>query len=107
MGKKKSAMKTIPQVSAQQAQAAANQFLSNYLSDRFTADQAHLRKTGDSWQVPVILAYPIIGSVGQVGEIWVSTATEQVVFHTPVDEMRQAATRLYKAHCHEIEAAFL
>jgi hypothetical protein len=65
-------MKTIPRVSAQQAQAAANHFLSDHLSDRFTADQAQLRKTGDSWQVPVILAYPVIGSVGQVGEIWVS-----------------------------------
>lgn len=53
-------MKTVPQVTAQQAQAAANHFLSNHLPDRFTADQAQLTATGDVWQVPVILAYPFI-----------------------------------------------
>jgi hypothetical protein len=99
-------MKTIPRVSSQPAQAVANYFLSDHLSDRFTADQAQLSGTVDSWQVPVILAYPVIGAVGQVGEIWVSVLTEQVVSHTPVEEMRQAGARLYEAHRHEIEAAF-
>ncbi len=40
-------MKTIPQVTAQQAQAAVNQFISDYISDRFTADQAQLDLTGE------------------------------------------------------------
>ncbi len=35
-------MKTVPQVTAQQAQAAVNQLISDYLPDRFTADQAQL-----------------------------------------------------------------
>ena len=56
-------MKTVPQVTAQQAHAAVNQFLSDYLPDRFTADQAQLSVTGEVWQVPVILAYPMIGSL--------------------------------------------
>lgn len=99
-------MKTVPQVTAQQAQAAANHFLSNHLPDRFTADQAQLTVTGDVWQVPVILAYPFIGSLGQVGEILISIASEIVVFHSPLDEMKQAGQRLYEAHSDEIQADF-
>lgn len=100
-------MKTVPQVTAQQAQAAANHFLSDHLPDRFTADQAQLTATGDVWQVPAILAYPFIGSLGQVGEILVSTASEVVVFHTPLNEMKQAGQRLYEARCNEIQVDFL
>lgn len=100
-------MKTITQVTAQQAQATANQFLSDHLSDRFCADQANLSAIEEVWQVPVILAYPIIGSVGQVGEIRVSTITEVVVSYTPIEEMKQAGIRLYQAHRDNIEAAFL
>jgi len=66
-------MKVVPQVTALQAQAAANLFLSDHLGDRFTADQAKISATDDVWEVPVILTYPLIGSVGQVGEILVST----------------------------------
>ena len=100
-------MKTAPQITAQQAQAAANQFLSERLPDRLTADTAELSATGEVWRVPVILAYPAIGSVGQVGEIRVSAATETIVSHTPVAEMKQAALQLYEKHQDEIQAAFL
>ncbi len=99
-------MKTVPQVTAQQAQAAVNHFLSEYLPDRFTANQAQLTATGNAWEVSVILAYPFIGSLGQVGEVLVSTASEVVVFHTPLEEMKQAGQRLYEAHRDEIQAAF-
>lgn len=99
-------MKTVPQVTAQQAQAAANHFLFENLPDRFTAEQAQLTITGDVWQVPVILAYPFIGSLGQVGEVLVSTASEVVVFYTSLEEMKQAGQRLYEAHCNEIQATF-
>lgn len=39
-------MKTAPQITAQQAQAAANQFLSERLPDRLTADTALLSRFG-------------------------------------------------------------
>lgn len=56
-------MKTVPQVTAQQAQAAVNLFISDYTGSSFTADQAQLSVTGEVWQVPIILAYPMIGSL--------------------------------------------
>lgn len=99
-------MKTVPQVTAQQAQAAANQFLSDHLPDRFTADLAGLTETGDLWQVPVLLAYPFVGSLGQVGEVLVSTVSEVIVSHTPFKEIKQAGQKLYETHQDEIQATF-
>jgi len=95
-----------PQVTALQAQAAANLFLNDRLPDRFTADQPQLSPAGDLWRVPVILAYPFVGSLGEVGEILISTDSEAVVSHTPLDDMKGKAQRLYDAHRDEIEAAF-
>lgn len=99
-------MKVAPQVTALQAQATANLFLNHRLGDRFTADQAKISTTDDIWEVPVILTYPLIGSVGQVGEILVSTTKEVVVSHTAIEEMKQSGQRLYEAHRDEIQAAF-
>ena len=101
------AMKTAPtQVTALQAQAAANLFLSDRLPDRFTADQPYLSPDDELWHVPVILAYPFVGSIGEVGEILIGAETEAVVSHTSLDEMKEQAQRLYDAHRNEIEAAF-
>ncbi|MBA3921606.1 MAG: hypothetical protein H0X31_07850 [Nostocaceae cyanobacterium] len=100
-------MKTVPQVTAQQAQAAVNQLISDYMSDRFTADQAQLSITGEVWQVPVILAYPMIGSLGQVGEVLVSTSTEAILRHTPFEEIKQTGQRLYEANRDAIQTYFL
>ena len=95
---------TPTQVTALAAQAAANGFLSEHLPDRFTADQAE--RAGDVWRVPVVLAYPFVGAVGQVGEVLISAETEQVVSFTPLAEMKSRAGELYEAHRDEIEAAF-
>ncbi|MGH9941684.1 MAG: hypothetical protein ACRD9R_04900 [Pyrinomonadaceae bacterium] len=98
--------RTPTQMTALGAQAAANQFLSEHLPDRFTADLAQRAAAGDLWRVPVILAYPIIGSVGQVGEILINSETEQITSHTPVEEMKRRAQTLYETHHEQIEAAF-
>src|SRR5918912_1449689 len=95
-----------PQVTALQAQAAANLFLSDRLPDRFTADQPQLNPNGDLWRVPVILSYPFVGALGEVGEILISADSEAVVSHTTLEEMRDEARRLYEAHRDEVEAAF-
>jgi hypothetical protein len=95
-----------PQVTALQAQAAANLFLNDRLPDRFTADQPQLSSTAALWHMPVILAYPFVGSIGEVGEILINADAEAVVSHTPLDEMKEKAQRLYDAHRDEIEAAF-
>ncbi len=99
-------MKTVSCVTAQQAQAAANHFLNEHLPDRFTAERAQLTATGDAWQVPIVLAYPFIGALGQVGEVLVSTALEIVVSHTPLSDMKQVGQRLYEARRDEIQASF-
>lgn len=97
-------MQTKPTLTAQNAQAIANLFLSDTLPDRFTADQPTLADT--IWHVPVILAYPGIGSIGIVGEIQIDLHSESIVSHTALDEMKAIGLKLYKAHQHEIEAAF-
>lgn len=96
-------MQTAPPITAQQAQAIANLFLSDTLPDRFTADQPTLADT--IWHVPVILAYPIIGSIGQVGEILIDSVSEGIITHTPLEEMKAIGLNLYVAHQNEIQAA--
>jgi hypothetical protein len=97
---------TIPNITAQQAQAAVNYFLIENLPDRFTADQARFDLNDQCWHVSVVLAYPHVGAIGQVGEVRVAGETAAVVAHTSLEEMRQTAAGLYQAHRHEIEAAF-
>ena len=101
------AIYSAPKVTALQAQATANLFLSDHLPDRFTADQPQLNALDHVWHVPVVLAYPGVGVVGCVGEICINTVSETVVSHTPLAEMKQAAQALYDAHRDAIEAAFL
>ncbi len=92
-------------VTALQAQALINDFISNSLPDRFTADRAEL--TDNQWRVPVILAYPRIGFVGEVGEVFVNTDNGSIVSHTPLEQMKQKGMELYMANRDAIEAAFL
>ncbi len=99
-------MKTVPQFTDQQAQAAVNKFISDYIGDRFTADQAQLSVTGEVWQVPIILAYPMIGSLGRVGEVLVSTSSEAILSHTPFDEIKQVGLKLYEANQDAIQTHF-
>lgn len=98
---------TVPMISALEAQAAANLFLSDNLPDRFCADDPRLDKAARLWRVPVILAYPFIGSVGEVGEITVSALSEEILAHTPLDEMRSRGLSLYDHHREAIQTAFL
>jgi hypothetical protein len=94
-----------PTITALQAQAAANLFLSNHLPDRFMVGPPHLDLPARVWRVPVLLAYPIIGPVGQTGEILVSVTAEEVVSSTPIEEMKVAARTLYEQHRNAIEAS--
>lgn len=100
-------MQTICPITALQAQAAANLFLSEHLPDRFTADQAQFSPQEGCWHVPVILAYPGVGALGDVGEIRVAAQAAAVIFHTPIEEMRTRAQHLYDAHRDAIEATFV
>lgn len=95
---------TIPKITALQAQAKANYFLLTRLGDRFVADDPALDASADVWRVPVLLSYAVIGPVGQAGEILVSTTSEEIVLHTPLEEMKAAALALYQQHRDDIEA---
>jgi hypothetical protein len=92
-------------VTALQAQALVNDFLSDSLPDRFTANLAEW--VDRKWRMSVILAYPQIGSLGAVGEVQVDAETVQILSHTPLEQMKQTGIALYTANQDAIEAAFL
>lgn len=98
---------TVPTISALEAQAAANLFLSDHLPDRFLATDPRFEASANRWRVRVVLSYPFVGPVGEVGEIFVSQSSEEIISYTPLDEMRARARRLYEQHRESIEAAFL
>ena len=95
--------KTAPTVTALEAQGAANLFLSDHLGDRFLAVRPQLGENGDVWRVPVVLTYAVVGPVGEVGEVLVSAGAEEVVSHTPVEEMKERARALYEQRREQIE----
>lgn len=94
---------TIPKITALEAEAVASLFLSDRLPDRLTVGDPRLDAAG-VWRVPVLLVYPIIGEVGEVGEIIVGGQTEEIISHTPVDEMLTRAQALSEEHRDAIEA---
>lgn len=96
--------KTAPTVTALEAQGVANLFLSDHLGDRFLAVRPQLDEGGDIWRVPVVLTYAVVGPIGEVGEVIISSSAEEVVSHTPVEEMRERARALYEQHREQIEA---
>src|SRR5918912_2563485 len=97
------ATKTAPNVTALEAQGAANLFLSDQLGDRFLAVRPQLDEGGDAWRVPVVLTYAVVGPVGEVGEIVVSAGSEEIISHTPIEEMKERARALYEQHREQIE----
>ena len=94
-----------PSLSALEAQAAANLFLLEHLPDRFLAIEPRWETSAQLWRVPVVISYPFIGSIGEVGEIMIS-ALEEIVSYTPLNEMKSRARSLYEQHRDSIEAAF-
>lgn len=94
-------------ITAFEAEAIAGGFLLDHLPDRFSTGAPRFDKAAGVWRVPVILAYPRIGSVGEVGELTVDDSTKEVVSHTPFEEMTTRALAIYEQRCEEIEAAFL
>ncbi|MGH9941516.1 MAG: hypothetical protein ACRD9R_04040 [Pyrinomonadaceae bacterium] len=93
-----------PKLTALEAEAAASLFLSDSLPDRLTAGQPRLDTHAGVWRVPVLLAYPLIGDIGEVGEVVVNGQTKEVLSHTPVPEMLARARALYEQHRDTIEA---
>jgi hypothetical protein len=61
---------------------------------------------GDIWCVPVMLSYPAIGELGQVGEVVVNAFSGEIISATPPDVMRSQGLKLYEVRSRKIEAAF-
>jgi len=76
------------------------------LSDRFTTDQTQLDLTGEVWQVSVILAYPMIGSLGQVRFVLVSTLVRSDSLTHTSGEIKQTRFRLYEGNRDAIQTHF-
>jgi hypothetical protein len=93
-------------ITALEAQAAASLFLSDNLGDRFLASSPKLDGAASVWRVPVLLAYPFVGPVGQTGEILVNATSEEIISYTALEEMKATARRLYEENRDAIEAAF-
>lgn len=97
---------TLTQLTALEAQIAANGFLLDNLPDRYLAVEPRLDNAAQAWRVKIVLTYPFIGAVGEVGEILVSTFSEKILSHTPIAEMRERGRLLYKQHRDAIQTAF-
>lgn len=94
-------------MTALQAQGEANSYLSDRMPDRFHASHPEFDLEAGFWRVPVVLSYPILGVLGQVGEIIVSALKEEVLSASTREEMLGAAKPLYEQHRDAIEAPLL
>jgi hypothetical protein len=95
-------------VDLRKAIAVANRFILSNLPDRFSAGLPKSIEfpTRQLWIVPVVLTYPNVGIVGEVGMVAVDAEQEIVVGWTPFNEMEKLAKQLYQEKKHEIEIAF-
>ncbi len=87
-----------------EARAAANAWISTHLPDRFAAGIPDYDQTKTGWRLPVWLSYPQLEPLGPVGELMVDTASGDVKTHTPIEDMKDRAIKLYEQHRERIEA---
>jgi hypothetical protein len=95
-------------VNLQQVMALANRFILTKLPDRFSAGlpKSVAFPTRRLWVVPVMLTYPHLGIVGEVGMVAVDAEQETVVGWTPFQEMEELARQLYQEKKHETNHSF-
>jgi hypothetical protein len=96
-----------PKLTAFEAQAVANGFLLDNLPDHYLAIEPHLEPNHQVWRVSVVLTYPYVGSIGEVGEVRISAFTDQIISFTPLDVMRTKGRQLFDQNHAAIDAAFL
>ncbi len=97
---------TLTRLTALEAQIAANGFLLDNLPDRYLAVEPQFDPAAQAWRVKVVLTYPVIGCIGQVGEIMVSAYSEKILSHTPPTEIRERGRQLYEQNRDAIQTAF-
>ena len=90
-----------------EARAAANEWISTYLPDRFAAGIPDYDQTQTAWRIPIWLSYPQLAPLGPVGELIVDATSGDVKTHTPIENMKDRALKLYEQHRERIEAPLL
>ena len=90
-----------------EARALANEWLITHLPDRVAAGIPEYDQSLPGWRIPVWLSYPQLEPFGPVGELILDEASGSVQAHTPIDEMRERALKLYAQHREQIEAPLL
>ena len=99
------ATRAIPTVS--EAPAAANEWLTTHLPDRFAAGIPDYDHNRNGWRIPVWLSYLDLEPFGPVGELLVDAVSGDVHAHTPIADMKALALQLYEHYRVHIEAPLL
>ena len=84
--------------------ATVGGFLNDHLPDRFCAGRPQFDQDGLVWKTPILLSYPTLGPLGQVGEITVSVNASEILSFTPLEEMKAAARAIIEQRREEIES---
>lgn len=100
-------MSSLTITTVQAARATANDWLLSNLPDRFAAGIPEYDQRLQGWRISVWLSYPQIDPLGPVGELIIDEASDGVVSHTDIDEMKSRARSLYEQHREQIEAPLL
>ena len=105
---RRASQEAIPQIDSKRAFLIANQFVLAHLRDRFSVGfpTRVVFPTRSIWAAPVVLTYPKLGIVGEVGIVAIDTELGNVVGWTPLEEMESTAKELYEGKKREVEAAF-
>jgi hypothetical protein len=84
--------------------ATVGGFLNDHLPDRFCAGRPQFDQDSLVWKTPILISYPTLGPLGQVGKITVSADAGKIVSFTPLEEMKTAAQAIIELHREEIES---
>jgi hypothetical protein len=84
--------------------ATVGGFLNDHLPDRFCAGRPQFDQNALVWKTPILISYPTLGPLGQVGKITVSADAGKIVSFTPLEEMKTAAQAIIEQHREEIES---
>jgi hypothetical protein len=96
-------MSSLAITSILEARTTANEWLIARLPDRFAAGIPEYDQLLPGWRIPVWLSYPGLEPFGPLGELIVDE-NGTVGTHTPLDEMKDRAKKLYEHHREQIEA---
>ncbi len=107
--KRKQATTPKLKIGREAAKSTANHFILEHLPDRYCAGNPNLVEfpIRTVWSVPIVLGYPKLGVIGQVGTVIIDSEMGTIAGWTPLQEVRSAARELYEQRKTEIEASVI